>query len=228
MVSRVQWDQYADLLDSGLSNAEIASELNVSPDAVRLARQRRDDPSKGYIGLDILFFDFETTNLTAIMGRLVCASFGDSWGRVDTYRIDKTEQRSKIDDRQLAVQIRDRLETADIICGWNSKLFDVPFLNARLLRHSERPLRKDLKHIDLMYYAGGQFNKIGSRKLVNVQKFAPEVESSKSDVDWDTWALAGMGDPDAIEYVIEHCERDIRVLREVFGQLKPHIVNIHR
>lgn len=221
--SEVNWSEL-----KGASNAEVAQYLEVTPDAVRLARKRREDPSTGFIGLDILFFDLETTHLTGMMGRIICASFSDSWGRVETLRIDQTTQRNKIDDRELALGVRDRLEVADILCGWNSKLFDVPFLNARLMRHGERPLRKDLKHIDLMYYAGGQFTKIGSKKLVNVQKFVPEVENSKSDVDWDTWALAGMGDADALEYVVEHCERDTRVLREVFGQLKPHIVNIHR
>lgn len=225
---RVNWADHKELLEENTDDW-MAAYLNVSTDAVRLARKRFADPGAGFIGLNIVYFDLETTNLTAIMGRLLCCSFGDSWGQITTLRVDETKQRTPIDDRELAVKIRDYLEAeADIICGWNSKLFDIPFLNARLLRHGERPIRKDIKHVDLMYYAGGQFNKIGSKKLINVQKFAPEVPNAKSDVDWDTWALAGMGDVAALNYVVEHCEADIRVLRDVFGQLKPHIVNIHR
>jgi uncharacterized protein YprB with RNaseH-like and TPR domain len=143
--------------------------------------------------------------------------------------VDETTRRNQIDDRELAVTLRDYIEdNGDILVGWNSKLFDVAFLNSRLLKWGERPLRKDLKHIDLMYYAGGQFNRIGSRKLINVQKFSPDVDVSKTDVDWDTWALAGAGSKEALDYVVEHCEADILVLRKVFQQLKPHITIIHR
>jgi uncharacterized protein YprB with RNaseH-like and TPR domain len=227
-MQRINWKEHAELL-ALYNDEQVAQQLSVTPDAVRLARKRMEDPADGYIGLNILFFDLETTNLTAIMGRLLCASFGDSWGRVTTMRVDDYERKNAIDDRELAVAVRDYIEShADILCGWNSKLFDVPFLNARLLRHGERPLHKDIKHIDLMYYARGQFVKIGSSKLVNVQKFSPEVENSKSDVDWDTWALAGTGDKGAMKYVVDHCEADIMVLRDVFGQLKPHVANIHR
>jgi uncharacterized protein YprB with RNaseH-like and TPR domain len=228
MATRINWKEHRELFDMH-DDDYIVQYLNAPPDAVRLARKRYTDPSNGYVGLNMVYFDLETTNLTAIMGRLLCCSFGDSWGRVTTFRVDETDRKSAIDDRELAIKIRDYIEdNADILCGWNSKLFDVPFLNARLLRHGERPLRKDLMHIDLMYFARGQFVKIGSSKLVNVQKFSPEVENSKSDVDWDTWALAGTGDKNALNYVVEHCEKDILVLRDVFGQLKSHITNIHR
>lgn len=228
-VQRVNWSEYKSLFEEGLTDDQIASIVNVTPDAARLARKRMTDPKDGYIGLDMVFFDLETTGLTAIMGRLLVCSFGDSWGNITTYRVDETNRKSPIDDRELAVKIRDYIEEhADILCGWNSKLFDVPFLNARLLRWGERPLHKDIKHIDLMYFARGQFVKIGSSKLVNVQKFTPETENAKTDVDWDTWQLAGLGDKDAMKYVIDHCEADILVLRDVFGQLKKHIANIHR
>lgn len=226
MVTRVNWNEYKSLFPVH-SDEEIASQVGVSTDAARLARKRYENPADNFIGLDIVYFDLETTGLTAIMGRLLCASFADAWGRVTTFRIDQTERVSKIDDRELALKIRDQLETYDVIVGHNSKLFDVSFLNARLLRWDERPLRKDLKHIDTMYLAGIQNVKIGSRKLVNIQKFS-NIENEKSEVDWDTWALAGLGDKEAMEEVIDHCERDVLVLREVFGKLKAHVVNIHR
>jgi len=226
MVLRINWSEYKTLFPIH-SDEEIARKVGVSTDAARLARKRYENPADNFIGLTIGYFDLETTGLTAIMGRLLCASFADAWGRVTTFRIEDTNRASKIDDRELAVKIRDQLETYDIICGHNSKLFDVPFLNARLLRWGERPLRKDLKHLDTRYVAGIQNVKIGSGKLINIQKFS-HIESEKSEVDWDTWALAGLGDKEAMEYVVEHCERDVLVLREVFGKLKAHVVNIHR
>lgn|SRR5574338_12444 len=224
MVTRGGWAPFEALFETH-SDEEIASITGKTPDAVRLKRDRltRGD----FVGLDIGFFDLETTALTAIMGRMLCASFADGWGSISTIRIDQTDRNNQLDDRDLAVKTRDQLESFDIICGWNSKFFDIPFLNARLLRWEERPLRKDLKHIDLMYYARPPFARLGSSKLVNVQKFT-HIEDSKTDVDWDTWQLAGLGDKDALNYVIEHCERDVMVLRGTFQRLKSHIVNIHR
>lgn len=229
MVSRINWAEYKSLFEEGLTDQQIAQVVNVTPDAARLARKRMTDPKDGYIGFNMTFFDLESTGLTAIMGRLLCASFADSWGNIKTLRVDETKRNSAIDDRELAVSIRNYIEeNTDILCGWNSKLYDVPFLNARLLRWNERPLRKDIKHLDLMYFARGQFVRIGSSRLKNVQKFMPEVEEEKTELDWDTWALAGTGDKAALEYVVSHCEADILVLREIFAGLKSHVVNIHR
>lgn len=222
--TRGGWAQYEELLATETDDAVVAAITGKSLDAIRLKRNRMDD---GYIGLDILYFDLETTDLKALMGRILCASFADGWGKVTTFRSDKMPRQHPLDDRELAIAIRDRLESADVIVGHNSKLFDVPFLNARLLKWDERPMRKDIKHIDTMYFARGQFVRIGSSKLVNVQKFA-QVESEKSDIDWDTWQLAGMGDKAALDTVVDHCERDVKVLREVFGKLKVHVANIHR
>lgn len=70
-------------------------------------------------------------------------------------------------------------------------------------------------------------SRIGSSKLVNVQKFFKTADS-KTDVDWDTWNLASMGDEKAMDYVVEHCEADVLVLRDVFNHLKPLVRTIHR
>lgn len=226
-INRGGWTEYEHLFESQ-TDEEISTISGKSLDAVRLKRKRISDPRDGYVGLDIVFFDTESTGLTAIMGRLLCASFCDSWGRIETYRVDETQRETVIDDRALAVMIRDRLEKADIICGWYSKMHDVPFINARLMRWGERPLRKDLMHIDAFYFSRGSFVRIGSSKLVNVQKFLPDIEHEKTDISWDIWNLAGAGDKESLDYVVEHCEADILVLREVFGKLKPHITNIHR
>lgn len=227
--ARIKWSDYRHLFAEGHSDDQIAQIVRVSPDAVRLARKRFEDPSDSYIGLGMLYFDTESTSLTGIMGRMLCASFCDGWGRVTTIRIDQTQQKNVLDDRELVVGIRDYLEqNGDVLVGWNSRLHDIPLLNARLLHWSERPIRSDLLHIDLMYYAGGQFNKIGSKKLVNVQKYIPEVENEKTDIDWNIWQLAGAGDRESLNYIVQHCEADILTMRDVFGKLKPYVRNIHR
>lgn len=180
-----------------------------------------------YVGFDFLFWDLETTDLRANIGRLLCASSVDQFGRLTTFRADRYQTRSRIDDSRLAVAIRDHLETADVWVTWNGKRFDVGFLNARLMKAGERPLRKDIKHIDLMYFAGESFTRIGSRRLDNVAKFFALPEQ-KTPLDTDIWANASAGDIPSLDRVVEHCEADVYVTRSAFARLKPHVMNVHR
>ena len=187
-----------------------------------------DQPADGFKGLRIVYWDLETTDLSAFMGRLLCASFADAWGTVTTRRCTDFPMETPLDDSGLAEWVRDELERYDIAVGWNSFNFDVGFLQARLLRWGKRPLR-DLMQIDAMYKArwGRYGSRIGSSKLDNVSRFFRTSES-KSVVDWDIWNLASMGDERAMDYIVEHCEKDVLVLRDVFNHLKPLVRTIHR
>lgn len=175
----------------------------------------------------VLFYDTESTDLSASWGRILCASFADLRGEVTTYREDEFEDRAHVvDDSRLCVAIRDELESADIIVGWNSILHDVPLLNARLALAGERSLRTGEKHgtwhLDLMWYAGGQSMKIGGRKLDTVAKFFG-CENQKTPLDGTTWQLAGAGDTAALDLVVEHCEADVLVTRDVWPHLVPNV-----
>lgn len=184
-------------------------------------------PDKSFVGFETVYWDLETTNLTAIMGRLLCCSIADAFGQVKTLRIEDYPGLSPIDDSALVVAVRDELNKAEHWVTWNGKLFDVPFLNARLMKAGAMPLRKDIKHTDLMYYARGQFVRIGSSKLDNVSKFV-KSPNSKTPLDWETWQMASMGDRPSMDQVVVHCEADVLTTRDVFAHLKPHIVNVHR
>lgn len=177
-----------------------------------------------------MFFDIEATGLIALMGRVLCASYCElgkegAW----TDRLDETKKLSEIDDSSLVVKIRDTIEQADILCTWNGILYDVPFLNARLQLAGERPCQigKDFgtHHIDLMYYSRGQAMRIGSSKLDNVAKFF-KCEYQKTPLDWEVWQLAGTGNRGAMDLVVEHCEADVKVTRELWPHLAQHIKKV--
>jgi uncharacterized protein YprB with RNaseH-like and TPR domain len=180
-----------------------------------------------FVGFETIFWDLETTGLTAIMGRLLACAVADSWGKTQVFRIEDFPGATLIDDGPLAVAIRDYLEDADHWVTWNGKLYDIPFLNARLLKAGERPIRSDIKHTDLMYYSRGSFVRIGSSKLDNVSKFV-DSPNRKTPLEWETWQLAGLGDKAAMDLVCEHAVADVLVTRDVFAHLKPHIRNVHR
>lgn len=181
------------------------------------------------VNFNIAFFDIEATDLKANFGRMLCMSVADQFGNVTTVRADDPELRGdKIrDDRLLAIAARDLLESYDIIVGWNSKSYDVPFIDSRLLIHDERPIRKDLMHVDPMYKAGRFSMALQSRRLDSVAKTF-RLDEQKTDIDWEYWMDAAMGDSAALDYVVEHCEADVLTLRAAFNRLKPLIRTIHR
>jgi uncharacterized protein YprB with RNaseH-like and TPR domain len=142
-------------------------------------------------------------------------------------RCDTKENRSEdiIDDSKLCVAIANELSKYNCIVTWNGKQFDVPFLNARLAKYGF-PAFKPQFHIDLMYYAGGVSMRIGSRKLLNVQKFLG-LEDEKTDMKWETWQLAATGNKKAMDSVVEHCEQDVKVLAQAYDRMINLVANIH-
>jgi uncharacterized protein YprB with RNaseH-like and TPR domain len=173
-----------------------------------------------------LFFDTESTDLDAPWGRILCASFGGLAGEPYTFRGDKRKWKGQtlIDDSKLVTAIRDELETADLIVGWNSILHDIPLLNARLRKVGERDVHAR-HHLDLMYYAGGQSMKLGSRRLDNVARYF-QSPHQKTSLDGDIWQLAATGDKKAMGYIVEHCEADVEVLRDLWPSLAPLVKKI--
>lgn len=182
----------------------------------------------------IVAFDCETTDLKALMGRILCCSFypivGSEkvGGDVYTLRGDakKLKDRDIINDHKLVCAIRDELEKYNVIVGWNSKLFDLPMINARLAKYGERLCHPQM-HLDLMYYAGGCSLRIGSKKLVNVQKYF-QLGEEKSEIAWEQWQRAAALDKAAMDEVVDHCERDVKVLNEAYWKMIGSVANLHR
>lgn len=185
------------------------------------------EPEDGFVGLRVAYWDLETTDLKAFMGRLLCCSIADSWGNVTTRRATDFPQQSALDDSGLAEWVRDELERYDVLVSWNGFMFDHGFLNARLLRWGKRPLARKMA-VDPMWKArqGRYSARIGGSSLATVSKFFRTADS-KSEISWEQWSLAGLGDESAMAEVVDHCERDVLVLRSVFGHLKPLIQTIH-
>jgi uncharacterized protein YprB with RNaseH-like and TPR domain len=174
-------------------------------------------------------FDIETTDLKGLMGRILCCSFLDgTTGEVTTYRADEKpwKGKSKIDDSSLAVAIRERLENYKLIIGHNSKLFDVPFINARLAKAGERPIHVGW-HLDTRWYLNSASMRIGSAKLENAQKFF-ELGEAKTPISWEQWQLAATFDKPAMDEVVVHCEQDVKVLAELIPHVLPYVASLHR
>ena len=175
------------------------------------------------------FFDLETTNLKANFGRILCASVADMFGNVVTFRIDEApwKRTRRRDDIALAVGLRDYLEQFDVLVGWYSKMFDIPYLNTRLLIGNERPLRSDMMHFDPIWKAKAGSLALHSARLDAVAKTF-RLSEQKTVLDPEIWQDAADGEKYAMDYVVKHCEADTLVLRQAFHILKPLAKIIHR
>ncbi len=78
-----------------------------------------------------------------------------------------------------------------------------------------------------MYKATGSSIAIGRKSLDNVSKYFG-VENKKTPLDPRIWDQADHGDRDAYEKILEHCEADVLVLRDVYAKLKPMVHILHR
>jgi uncharacterized protein YprB with RNaseH-like and TPR domain len=231
-------ERVGSLKEQGLSFTKIGSMLNMSKDQVQkfhkryveesISDQRRPAvaPTKSpeFVGVDIAFFDIETT--FSNWRRMLCGSIADSLGRVTTLSHDTHPGKDWLDDSALVKAYCEELDKYDVIVGWNSKLFDVPVLNSRMLFHGFRPYEPRM-HVDLMYKATGSSIAIGRKSLDNVSKYFG-VENKKTPLDPRTWDDADHGDKEAFAKIIEHCEADVLVLRDVYAKLKPMVRIMHR
>jgi uncharacterized protein YprB with RNaseH-like and TPR domain len=81
--------------------------------------------------------------------------------------------------------------------------------------------------MDLMYYATGGSMRIGRRSLQSVSEYF-DVPNRKTPLSVRIWDKAMSGDPEAYDKIVEHCDADVLVTRDVFRVLKTQISNIHR
>ena len=173
-------------------------------------------------------FDLETSNLNADYGIILCGVFMDvNSNEPEILRWDMMPEfkRNKSSDRQLCEKIKEKIESFDIVIGYNSSRFDFNFLKARLLRHG-LDIIAPVKHIDL-YYVVKYKLKLHDAKLDTVAKFL-NTKYEKTDVVGEKWvqALVEAGNRkgrEAMDYIVEHCVYDVYVLKEVFLKLKDMI-----
>ena len=173
-----------------------------------------------YVGFNIGYFDIETTFSTQPI--VLYAAIADAFGNVSQF--EKGDDIT--DDRDLVARYADALRQYDIVVSWNGKLFDQPVLQARLAFHNLPRLDLNM-HVDLMYYATGQFMRMGRKSLQSVSEYF-EVQNQKTPLRVRQWDGAMAGKPEEYAKIKEHCDADVLVLRDVFPVLKRHIRNIHR
>jgi len=111
-----------------------------------------------------------------------------------------------IDKRISSILVKD-LKVFDVIVTFNGTRFDIPYSRTRLLKHGlDFPKYGYIKHIDLYYLVKYKL-KLSRNSLESACRlFGIE---GKNHVDFEIWQRASFGDEKALEYIFDHCKRDV-------------------
>ena len=149
-------------------------------------------------------------------------------GKPLVLRLDDPKYRTPdvYNDSHLVADLAMELDEATCVLGWNIKMFDIPFINTRLMHSGERPLEKCMC-IDMLYYARRPNMVLHSARLESVMDFL-KLKSRKSKLDPEIWVRAKELETDAMDYVVKHCVSDTKALKEAWEYLRPFVSTIHR
>jgi uncharacterized protein YprB with RNaseH-like and TPR domain len=114
------------------------------------------------------------------------------------------------------------LDEADVVCGYNSKAFDVKWIFGQFVIHGMRP-PSPFKHLDLLLVVKQNF-RFASNKLAFVLKKLGL--SNKKDVGgWATWEGCEAGDIRSRRTMEKYNRQDTKVLEPLYYKLLPWIKN---
>lgn len=161
------------------------------------------------------FFDIETSNLAASIGDILCACVradGETKNFVSTTRHG---------DEKLIVRLARELRKYDYVVTWYGTGFDFPFLATRLLMTRNEPIGA-IRHIDLYYTSRSRF-KFHSNRLDAVEESLLSGKTRKTRIVGDIWRRAHRGNKEAMQYILDHCQKDVEILEDVFTIFAPHL-----
>jgi uncharacterized protein YprB with RNaseH-like and TPR domain len=126
-------------------------------------------------------------------------------------------------EKKMLEKIQKWWDKLDVVVTVNGKMFDLPFVNARMMHHGLLPLHPEKMHVDLRWQ--GKKLRFRGASLDGMAKDLRLI-NQKYDLPAWRWVLAAEGDMDSIKEIIKHCERDVRMTEELFNRLKPVLVRI--
>jgi uncharacterized protein YprB with RNaseH-like and TPR domain len=175
--------------------------------------------------------DIESTSLEAQHGYMLCACIKEVnrdnlAGKITTFSItDPRNKHGLFNDRWVVEQTIAESNKYDLLIGWYSSRFDFPFINTRALHHKLMPPKKDYRR-DLCFNSRGSL-KLKNNRLATVGEFL-FGESGKSFLKWATWVKAQQGDRKSIEYIVDHCKKDVVETERVYKRMTPLFGKLRR
>lgn len=187
-----------------MNNAKIAFvDIETAPTLAWVWRRFQEN-----IGLDQVESD----------GYILCGAW--KWkGEKEAHVVGNTDFKSCLleDDSQTVFALWKVLDEADIVVAHYGKRFDVPFLNARFVKHSLRP-PSPYKVVDTKEVAKKKFM-FPSNKLDGLLRFFNLPQ--KHETDFNLWKGCLHGDKGCWDRMLSYCANDVIQLEKVYDLLLP-------
>lgn len=173
--------------------------------------------------LRVAAFDLETTDLCANRGILLAAVIHEQGTDPEIYRGDKYNKQwatKRSDDSALVTAVAKRLAECDVLIAHNGVRFDMPFLQTRLIANG-LPVFPQRKLVDTWLIARNKL-RLASYSLKSLTDLL-HLDEKKTELYMSVWIKAMLdGDVEALDYIVEHCVRDVECLWKVFDALKDY------
>lgn len=169
----------------------------------------------------ILIWDIESTNLNASFGTILCIGwkwYGEKKVHVPT--ILQHQKRGMLDDKHLVAEFARVFAECDYHVAHYGSRFDLPMINTKLAKYELNPLPPK-PMVDTWRVARREL-RMHSNRLQALAQYL-DVAHQKTPISFDDWLNAAHGNKKAMREVVDHCEKDVLVLEEVFAKLRPWV-----
>ena len=207
---------------SGISYLKLGRALDRTTDSIRNhAFQLGLAKPTGvpwYDGLRIGFLDLETSNLEANAGSMLSWALKMRGGKLLFDCITPRELTSCQFDRRIVETLLKALEDVDVVVGYYSTRFDVPFLKTRALANGIAPPGAGaLYHWDVYYLIRYKLKLHRNSLDAACALFGIK---GKTHLDMEIWSKARVGHKKSLDYVLEHNQADVRILERLFNKVE--------
>jgi len=174
------------------------------------------------------FLDIETSNLKPAFGIVFCWCIKDrDTGVVHYDTVTKKDLYSKAEDRRVVETCIATMKNYDRVVTHYGTYFDLPFLRTKAIIHGlEFPKYKEIYHTDVYAMA---------KKLVCMHSYRQNIiaetlfnETIKTRINHSYWRKAMQGSKSAMEYILDHCIKDVDELQNNYEALIEYTNSVKR
>lgn len=225
--------KYFDVAWTPLTLFKHLHKLNPMRTYESMSRELRRMKGKGWVrpadrALDSLrvgYFDIESTDLDCEFGNVVCWCIkARGVDRIDSAvwtRKEATDWKKR--DKRIIAELMEAFKKYDILYTHfgEDRRFDYPMIRSRALYWNLDhllPRQGEAFIFDTWKIARNKL-RMKSNRLDRIAKFL-HIEVEKTYLDPEVWSAVRIGKQDAIDYVYDHCKKDVLVLEKVHERIR--------
>lgn len=169
------------------------------------------------------FLDIEATNLKANYGVVICWCIKPAKAGIIEGCVTSGEMRTGERDKKILTKLMTTLRKFDrIITHYGSDCkFDLPFLRSRAVHYNlDFPKYKQIWQTDTYTIAKRKLC-LSSNRLGTIADFLG-IKVKKTPITTEHWLNALSGRKESLDYILDHCRRDVLILEQVYNKVSPY------